>query len=127
MNAEELKKAQKAYLDETIAHFNLNNRATTGHRCVYSSTTTSEGCAIGRKIADKSICALLDSDISVSAGSGVSNPKVFQKLPKELKDLGAAFLTSIQQLHDHECNWGSKGLSEVGGMEVAAIRMRYNL
>ena len=112
----EIKKKRKALLDETAAHFNLNNRSTEFptiiyQRCIYSGV----GCAIGRKIEDKELCKKLDqSDPFMSKGSAVSNDYIFNQLPDHLRELGQDFLVDLQRLHDFAENWNENGLSGQG-------------
>ena len=121
---------QLAFLNETAAHFNLNNRSTTSNEgCSYlPKEGVSEGCAIGRKIADKKLCAELDEFGYIgSTADETSSARVFNKLPQELQDLGQDFLNVVQQLHDSEYNWTETGLSPVGVEKVETIKIKFCL
>lgn len=111
MTEQELKDKRLALLEETANHFNLKNRSTdpeASNRCIYSGV----GCAIGRKIADKELCAKLDSKLPKT--SGVSNDEVFDQLPDDLQCLGQDYLAWVQQFHDAERNWTETGMSKEG-------------
>jgi len=119
-----IKQIRLAFLAETIAHYNLYNRAWNeggvGNGCTYSPIEdVSEGCAIGRHIKDKGLCKLLDT----SEYGGVSNTKTFDALPSNLKKLGQPFLNRIQGLHDDEKNWDAKGLTPLGLLRVENIKL----
>lgn len=107
----EIKQRRLELLEETAAHFNSTNRSTNkdGGCNYYPVNSNSEGCAIGRKIADKEICKLLDS-----RGHYIHRNDAFNLLPKELQELGQEFLKRLQNLHDSEGFWDEKGLTEAG-------------
>lgn len=116
---------QLALLEETVNHYNSKNRAA-NTSCVYSPIPdVSEGCAIGRKIKDKQLCA--DLDAHKHGGYGVSNQSVFNVLPDELKELGMNFLHDLQRLHDEPAYWDEKGLSLSGAECVRRIKDYFNL
>lgn len=119
-NMETIKSKQLAFLNETISHFNSNNRGYNHERgqCSYVA-----GCAIGRKLTPE-LCEKLDNDPGDKA---VSNTPIFNQLPDELKELGRDFLSDIQELHDLGSNWNETGLSYQGKKRVNAILTNYNL
>lgn len=89
---------------------NLNNRSTEGEgtvRCMYSGPI---GCAVGRLIDDKELCAELDADDD----GAVYEPYVFAQLPYHIKELGQDFLNDLQNLHDNSQAWNENGLSSRG-------------
>lgn len=119
----ELQIKQKLFLNETVAHFNLTNRSydEKSYLCLYAGI----GCAIGRKIDDKQLCAEFDSLCDNQIDSSVNNNTVFFKLPKELQELGQDFLYTIQKLHDDAGNWSINGISEYGLMNYNSIVDKY--
>ncbi len=119
-----IKQIRLAFLEETVAHYNFHNRGWSkndnGNGCVYSPVADiSEGCAIGRHIKDKELCARLDTP----EFGGVNLDKTFDALPKKLQKLGQEFLKKIQELHDVSTNWNDKGLSEQGKDIVKYIKL----
>ncbi len=118
-----IQERRRAFLDDTVAFYNSNNRAviegpeTT--TCVYQSTDNSPGCAIGRHL-DPSVQGLL-SDCTLQ----VTNPLVHVHLPKWMMEMGLYFLVDIQSLHDSEYNWGPNGLTASGRQKVALIKEKY--
>lgn len=112
-----IKQKRLTVLEETVKHFNSNNRSTIGAVCVYSGV----GCAIGRLIKNKQLCKELDS-YCVSA---VDSKNVYPKLPKNLQKLGIDFLKDLQTLHDREVNWNDKGISDVGREITNDIKKQY--
>lgn len=128
MKPETLKKKRLAFLEDTVNHYNINNRCEGNMGCKYSPYTVglegkSEGCAIGRKLG-KRTAIKLDKDL-VQQKSGVFN--IFDRLPKYLQQLGMHFLSDLQSLHDHQQNWDEIGISEEGINEVALIKSKYEL
>jgi hypothetical protein len=85
---------------------NFNNRSYEKYKgCTYSGEV---GCAVGRLIEDKDLCAELDKS---------PEPQVmdqFYNFPKNVQELGWAFLSDLQNLHDNPYNWDDIGLSPSG-------------
>jgi len=121
-----IEKRRLALIEETITHYTLKNRGeiktSIGSKCIYSPTPTSEGCAIGRLIADKEVCKAMD----VLAGC-VNDPKLESLLPTEIKELGVDFLLALQRLHDGEDNWSDNGLTLSGISTVNSIKNQFSL
>lgn len=119
-----IKEKQLAFLGETANYYNSKNRAMAKegeNLCLYTPIKgRSKGCAIGRHIKDKKLCAKLDT-MGV-----VTEKKVFKKLPKKLKKLGQDFLDAIQLLHDYRENWSKTGLSAKGKSLVKRITKQIN-
>ena len=120
METQELKTKRQAFLDNTLAYFNSSTRCVDGTNCQYAPTATSEGCALGRKMEDKELCAELDT-MSVNA----TDKRVIGALPVEIQELGVEFLYSLQKLHDNKFNWTETGLSEKGQDAVQIIKNGY--
>ena len=119
----DLQKRRKAVLDDAIAYFNKNTRSFNEQgNCCYQPTPTSQGCAVGRLIADKELCKTLDANLE---NTGVGVTRVFNKLPIEVQELGESFLTDLQSLHDGYYNWDETGLSEDGISRVNSIKKYY--
>ena len=111
-------KRREDLLNDTINHYNSNNRSITlsGQCYYYPVNDKSEGCAIGRLIKDKELCKTF----------GCRNVnEVFSEIPKELQELGPEFLSQLQCLHDVGANWNESGLSENGKEVVEFIREIY--
>lgn len=122
----ELQIKQLAFLTETMGHYTLKNRAFNPKKeqaqCTYVPIPgVSDGCAIGRHVPDKALCAEFDE-----IGS-VCNQKVFNRLPVELQELGVVFLSAIQSLHDGAKYWGENGLIEEGYDKVGEIKRKFGL
>ncbi len=116
---EAITKRRIEVLNDTINHYNLNNRSNKGVDCTYfPAHEGSEGCAVGRLIKDKELCKELDKP-NGATGSGVSG--IFDKLPEDVKFLGKNFLRDLQHLHDEKLNWVESGLSHRGLEEVKII------
>lgn len=122
-----LQQKQLEFLNDTIKYYSVNpqqRRCISGNACKYSpaslSITTSEGCAIGRKLP-KELAIKLDKEYS----SGVS--LIFNILPKDMQELGKMFLVSVQNLHDDSDYWTKNGLSKLGLDHVEKIKRIYKL
>lgn len=83
--------------------------------CVYSPTSSSPGCAIGRHIEDKTLCKKWDE-------KSVPVQFIFDDLPINLKELGKHFLRLVQALHDNKENWNEAGLTELGKNKIDNIK-----
>lgn len=118
-----LKEKRLAFLNDTVAFYNSNNRSVKHGHCLYHNPDDGNSCAIGMRIEDKRLCAKFDS----LTDSGVSEEFVFNLLPSDLKLLGQEFLYNIQKLHDCSSNWEDEGLSEYGKVEVIKIISRFEL
>lgn len=126
MKPKTLKKKRLAFLEDTVNHYNSNNRCELRGSCKYSPYTlgienTSQGCAIGRYLS-KRLAKKFDK-LSVV----VSNPDVYEELPNKLKILGIHFLEDVQYLHDFRDNWDELGLTEDGLMRVEYLKKKYEL
>jgi hypothetical protein len=119
-----LKEKQLVFLEDTVKHYNANNRGMVPgqeYMCQYSAIDgISDGCAIGRHCS-KELCARLDSE-EFQDKSGVNNIELFDLLPENLKELGIHFLAKIQGFHDSPNNWTNNGLSAEGFDESEYIR-----
>lgn len=127
-----LSKKRLALLEETVAFFKLDNLCMTSKdergTCKYYIKGKA-GCAIGRKIKSIKLKKELDANVNSFGGSvtGVGNDVVFNKLPKDLQELGQQFLKSIQKLHDTLPNWDENGISAEGLKDVEKIKTEFNL
>lgn len=100
---------QLQVLADTALHFNSKNRSVISERdggCIYAG----RGCAVGRLIPDKELCAKLDAGPLV----GITSSSVWAQIPEDVKRLRMGFLADLQNLHDHECNWYPEGLTDKG-------------
>ena len=99
---------------------NINTRSVGADGCAYAGPI---GCAVGRLIDDKKLCAELDARID----SSVAAKSLFNSLPNEVQDLGQVFLTDLQRLHDEIRFWNEKGLSSEGLIRYDDILGRINV
>lgn len=112
-------------LDNTVNYFNSKNRAYDRGRdaCKYR-VKHGVGCAIGREISSKLAREL---DCGGAEGTAVNNKRVFSELPKRLQNMGKAFLSRIQRLHDGEDCWNDDGISKYGLDRVSEICNNFEL
>lgn len=123
-----LRQLRRDFLNDTKNHYNSKNRSANDYgNCKYypPEYSNSEGCAIGRKIKDKTLCLRLDEPRK--CGTGAIYSGIFIQLPKSLRVLGRMFLAKCQDLHDTESNWDDQGLSEEGKQCVRFIRKDFKL
>jgi len=121
-----LQEKRLAYLEDTIQHYNSNNRAVKPDRkCVYipvfneHGEKISDGCAIGRK------CSLNIAEKLSKTNCSIDMTESFNLLTEEMKELGVGFLVSIQKLHDSPDCWNAEGISEIGKEKVMKIKNRF--
>ena len=122
----EKSRTRKELLDNTIARYNIANRARNGSGCSYiimADGVKNKGgrCAIGAEVSKDTAIALEET------GASVAEDATFVLLPPRLKRLGQEFLEQVQLLHDVDENWNTRGLSKIGREEVRNIREDYNL
>ncbi len=119
---------QREFLDNTVAHYTSKNRCVNEDGlCVYASTSTSEGCAIGRwmnpEIAKEIDKGAATVDISIKA--------VIEKypgcLPEFMNRYPVDFLMRVQRLHDASDYWNEQGLSGKGHREYNTIIRDFDL
>lgn len=106
-NNNDIKLKQLMFLDDTVKHFNSNNR---GVDVINDTCSYTEGCAIGRHLP-KELCIRFDSDPNDQC---VYSPNIFNELPDWMKELTSSFLSAIQNFHDDKTCWNEKGLTEYG-------------
>lgn len=124
---DKVKRRMIGFLDETVNHYNLNNRSYFGGSCSYIplDESCSEGCAIGRKLPKTYKKKLINTIFNY--GYGVS--WLFEKfgVPKYFKEMPIEFLTSVQCLHDEPTHWTNEGLSDLGVSFYEKIKTNFNL
>lgn len=119
----ELQEKQLAFLEETAGFYNTDNRGLDdAGTCIYSPTSKSPGCAIGRHL-DPVLSARLDKGTSTA----VNNIAVSENLPSFLTELNISFLARVQDLHDTAWNWGEKGINACGKNRVLEIKKEFDL
>lgn len=128
---ETLKQKQLRILTETASAYIKDTRSiTSGGQCVYFKEGT-QGCAVGRLIADKELCKKLDAkfDENGKLNTTTSAKGVFDRLPQDVQELGVEFLTRLQGLHDdlNERYWDDLGLTEDGKVYVESIKRTFEL
>lgn len=121
--AKALEQKRLSFLEDGLNYFNSNTRCVNnGGTCVYSPIEgKSKGCFIGRAVQLEKALELE----RLFSSMGVNVDKVFNILPKEMRDLGKDFLTACQSLHDTEYYWNELGLSEYGTEKVENIKQVY--
>jgi len=120
-----LNSQQLEFLNETVNHYNKNNRSATlinetfgENKCSYfPQNNKSLGCAIGRHVSDKDLCKEWDK----LPNDKSSVYAIFEQLPEYLRLLDCNFLLAIQRLHDNPNNWDENGLSETGRYNAKEI------
>lgn len=125
MNEQEIKAKRLSIVEDVAKHYTSTNRAASleTNSCQYAPIEgVSEGCAVGRLIADKELCKLMDTrGCSINSVSQIFSEMV----PQELKDLDLEFLRDLQIIHDEPSNWNSSGLSTYGQESIERIINRY--
>lgn len=110
---ETLQEKRLEFLNETVGFYTNNPRSITETgECIYSPTSKSVGCAIGRHIEDKDLCKQLDNHRS----GGLAATEIFYTfdlLPEKLKALGKDFLQDVQDLHDCDVYWANTDLHSI--------------
>lgn len=130
MKEQFLRNARTAFLRDTAIFYNARNRAMKSptEMCCYSPTDVSPGCAIGRHVPNKKLCAHFDTFRSNAVGS------IVRFCPGQLgplEVLGIGFLEAVQNLHDslspHVENWDASGLTEHGRDRARQICEQFGL
>jgi hypothetical protein len=125
---ETIKQFQLELLNDTINHFNSNNRAVivmfSEIKCVYSSTNNSVGCGIGKHLTED-LAAEMDNKHPSSIFDLFD--EYYTEFPDIIKYSGKQFCHQIQLLHDNEENWDKNGLSEEGKERVEEIKLMFEL
>ena len=121
-------KNRQELFDNTINHFNSENRGVSNTGGCRYRGEEGTACAIGREISDK-LAEKLDKGISKSFGLTyiVEDDLVFNCLPTRLKKMGKDFLYSLQLFHDDNTNWCLNGLSGRGIDTAKKIATNYKL
>lgn len=127
MKEQFIKNAQAALLRDTIKFYNVSNRCHGGGGCQYRPTEDSPGCAIGRHVANKELCAQWDIGFDGSPGIGNWDDTEIINLGAPLAVLGREFLAGIQTLHDSITLWDSAGLSLFGREKAELLCKNFGL
>lgn len=118
-------------IDETVAAYNANNRASDGGgRCYYIHYSTGAMCAVGR------CCEAPQSEwfgawTSLRANA-LQHSEPFTSsqrealLKPEYRGHSAFFWLELQELHDEDRHWNESGLTESGQAYVAAMRKKWS-
>ena len=119
---------QREFLDNTVAHYTSKNRCVNEDGlCVYASTSTSEGCAIGRWM-NPEIAKEIDKG---AATVDINIREVIKEypgcLPEFMNRYSVDFLMAVQRLHDDCEYWDERGLSQSGQREYNTIIRDFNL
>jgi hypothetical protein len=120
-------------LQDVIKHFSkspntLRSKDPSG-KCLYNpppNKKKSIGCAIGIYLSEE-VAETFDNQHITSIDSIFSRPPLKKLLPDWMKKMDVNFLKEIQELHDDEENWSSKGLSKEGKEYTKEICKEYKL
>lgn len=137
---ETLKEKQLRVLNETVLAYNNKTRSVnaSGSECFYYKEGT-QGCAIGRLIANKELCKKLDikhiNEDNAKKKFGLTNyyptdvSTIFNRLPNDVKQLTKNFLRMLQILHDDDGKryWTDTGISDLGLQYVGTIKNEFQL
>lgn len=118
---------KRELLVSTVQHYTTENRALVNGVCLYSCTTNSLGCAIGRFLEPE--VALAFDNVPGGAGIGIiaKMEEYKQLLPNWMLELGIHFLSEIQKLHDCLYCWDTNGITEEGKHRVSNICTTFDL
>jgi hypothetical protein len=112
----DIKKRREAFLDDTAAYYNINNRGINDRgNCSYSA-----GCAIGRFL-NPDLARTLDNKGSIFS-CGI---EVIGQLPLWMQEMGGEFLESVQIFHDDEFYWDDNGLNRCGLNMLQQLKEKY--
>lgn len=114
-----LSERRLAFLEDTVKHFNINNRGYKPDACLYA-----EGCAIGRHLTERNAKTL---DKWPDLIDNILKDYRAKYIPKWMRELGADFLRQVQRLHDTSGNWDDDGLTDWGKKEYAQIKRDFLL
>lgn len=108
-----------AFLEETVTYYSedTNRRAVSDIGACYYRVGDKK-CAIGRHIPDNSYTKEIE-------GCSIDSALVYSVLPKEVQELGIAFLVNVQSLHDDRRYWGNQGLTPVGKEKANEIMLAF--
>lgn len=117
---------REAFLLDMLEYYCVNpveRRCASRGTCKYSpkslQLTTSEGCAIGRKL-DPDIAFKIDEDQwDINVSSLIR--EAHYKLPAYMNLENKGFFESCQYLHDMRDFWDSRGLSNRGKIQVESM------
>jgi hypothetical protein len=114
------KEAQELILKDVISFYNSRNRSVTtnahdNNQCMYNGPD-GKHCAAARWMTDPS-----------KAIEHRSVKHMMNLLKPEAQLAGGFFMATIQDLHDCESNWDSKGLSDHGKIMVAEISRAFRI
>lgn len=115
-------------LEDTISHYNLNNRCRTQKGYKYSPKSlgilTSEGCAIGRMLDEESQ-EFLDNNMGGNTWGVILNHSNFKIIAPEFMVKHKDFFIALQRLHDVQGNWDGEGLNYQGNSAAEDMRANY--
>ena len=126
-----MRELQERLLNETVAHYNLGNRADTGSGCVYEKDNGCR-CAVGRLMTNEGIAMVRSENAMYDALEVIlglpDSESLFQEQWRPLMRYEGdsfQFLIDIQGLHDNPANWTPDGISEIGKENANRIRERF--
>lgn len=125
-----IKRRMLIFLDETIQHYNRDNRSFNNFLCSYipDDPSTSEGCAIGRKLSKSYKKKMMASEKFSEINIRDVN-RLFYELhtPRYFKGMPLSFLKQVQGLHDDDNFWCRNGLTDDGEEFCRKLKTTYGL
>lgn len=121
---------QRELLVSTVKFYTSENTAVENGVCVYMSTPTSPGCAIGRYLTPEVQQAFHKTQKEDAIGSITSfyvDSEFKELLPDWMQKMDIRFLQSVQYLHDTPEYWDKSGITLTGKAGVNAICSRFTL
>jgi hypothetical protein len=114
-NIQSIPNRRKAFVDDILGFYNIYNRSQIHGGCVYSKTSTSPGCAIGRCLTPE-LTKELDNDntpdVNDTTISSFFYAGLDSKFPFWMVEMGREFLSMCQRLHDTDNFWDETGPTE---------------
>jgi hypothetical protein len=106
---------RQAFVDDILGFYNIYNRSQIHGACVYSKTSTSPGCAIGRCLTPE-LAKKLDTDNTPNVHDTTISSFFYAGLDSEfpiwMVEMGREFLSACQRLHDNDDYWNETGPTE---------------
>lgn len=128
-------------LNETIQYFSEDTTrrcikagsATESRMCAYHPKTVklegkTEGCAIGRKLSEKTALYFDSFNGTLSIQVMYSDPKKWKMLPEWMQKMSVIFLNDLQKFHDEDKFWNKrKGLTARGKKILKEVMTNHEL
>lgn len=114
-------------LNDTMNHYNINNRSLDEiGNCIYINKD-GKSCAVGRYIDNVKGFMSNNIELNVSSFFELYRDYKFSILKKDVQHLDdVMFWVMLQELHDIKDNWNETGLSKYGLGDVGRIKKHIN-